>query len=70
MEFVVRDTGLGIPRKQLKELVGLFSVKKNLLEETGFGLGLSLCNGLVEMMSGKLRLSSELGEGTEIFFNV
>ena len=58
----VRDTGTGIEQENLRELwTPFFSTK-----EGHEGLGLNMAQRYVEMHGGFLRLSSELGKGTEV----
>jgi Signal transduction histidine kinase len=63
----VKDTGIGIPEDKLDLLFRRFrqvdkSLKRN---HEGSGIGLSLVKSLVELHSGKVSVSSTLGEGTE-----
>lgn len=56
------DQGVGIPEERLGKIgEPFFSLK-----ESGTGLGLMVCNRIVEAHRGKLRISSVVGEGTAI----
>ncbi len=62
----VTDTGIGIPEDRLEQIFEAFSqVKSNSTSlQTGTGLGLSISNRLVEVMGGKITVSSSLGHGS------
>lgn len=58
----VRDSGVGIPRDQLKMVFRpLFSTKPG-----GMGLGLSFCREVVEEHGGEITLKSRRGNGTTV----
>lgn len=63
----VRDTGCGIPADKLKRVLDPFARGgvNPTTAQPGWGLGLSICQGLVDALGGRLRLSSAVGEGTE-----
>ena len=68
IEFVVVDTGIGIPAKDLPRLGHRFEQVDNALtrRKEGTGLGLALCRSLAELHSGELRIDSEVGKGTVV----
>lgn len=64
--FSVIDSGVGISRELHEKLFTPFvqvdrSAKRNF---EGTGLGLAICKNLVELMSGDISLTSELGKGS------
>ncbi|OPX37750.1 MAG: hypothetical protein B1H12_04165, partial [Desulfobacteraceae bacterium 4484_190.2] len=60
----VKDTGEGIPEKNLdKVLEPFFSTKP---VGKGTGLGLSLCFGIIEAHGGRIEIKSQPGKGTEV----
>lgn len=66
--FTVTDTGCGIaveeiPRVKEKFYKGKSSGSKN-------GIGLSICEEIVQLMGGKLELNSQIGQGTEVLINI
>lgn len=65
VEFLVQDTGEGIPADKVDSIFSRF-VK---LDDwsTGVGLGLAICRGLVEQMNGKIWVTSKQGEGSSFF---
>jgi PAS domain S-box-containing protein len=60
----VRDTGVGIPQKDLDKVFEPFFSTKPVGK--GTGLGLSLCFGIIEAHNGRLEIRSEPGNGTEV----
>ncbi|MDI2145895.1 transporter substrate-binding domain-containing protein [Pseudomonas sp. ITA] len=67
MEFVLQDTGIGISAENMKLLFQPFSqVRGPANSRGGTGLGLVICQQLVELMKGRLQLTSTLGQGTQI----
>jgi len=66
LDFVVRDTGIGMSQIALAKLGGRFTeVHQNGVRgSTGSGLGLSLAFSLAKLHGGALRLDSAAGEGT------
>lgn len=66
----VTDTGLGIPDEKLKQISEAFTQVKSdsISPQPGTGLGLSISSRLVEIMGGKMTISSSLGRGS--VFNV
>ncbi|BBL78205.1 PAS domain-containing sensor histidine kinase [Rubrobacter xylanophilus] len=62
----VKDTGVGIPEKDLPHLFERFyRVEKDRSRSTGgSGLGLAICKQIVEMHGGTISVESRLGEGS------
>jgi signal transduction histidine kinase/CheY-like chemotaxis protein len=68
LEITVSDDGPGIPRERQKSLFNRFSRVSEVPSSTGstvggWGLGLSICSALVELMRGDIRVHSEPGHG-------
>ena len=69
---VVKDTGIGISKSDLKKIFqpyyqGLISDE---IDNLGAGLGLNLCKEIVDLFGGTISADSKLGEGTEIQFRL
>jgi len=75
VEVSVRDTGCGIPAKDLPRIFDRFyrgekSRARSGESNGGVGLGLAIVKGLVEAHGGEIRVESAPGEGTEFRFTV
>lgn len=66
LRFCVTDTGKGIPAEQRDEIFNRF-VKLDSFAQ-GAGLGLSICQSLVERMGGRIGVESREGEGSCFWF--
>lgn len=63
----VADQGIGISDQEQTKLFDKYAqVGDKAAQQEGTGLGLSISKGLVELMSGRIELTSELGKGTEV----
>ncbi|NJO15172.1 MAG: response regulator [Thioploca sp.] len=66
VEFVVRDTGIGIHKADLNKLFKPFIQLDATLnrQQEGTGLGLSLVSKLTELLGGSVTVTSEIGQGS------
>lgn len=71
VEFVVRDTGLGIPPEMQDAVFHSFVQVDGSLrrQHGGAGLGLAICSKLVELMGGKITLESTPQYGSTFRFS-
>jgi len=60
----VRDTGIGIPADRLPSIFEPFTQVERVGAMSGTGLGLTISAQLVELMGGKIRVSSTVGSGS------
>ena len=66
IEFVVRDTGIGVRREDLPHVFDVFYQvdSSDQREFGGAGLGLNIVKRLVELLQGEILVESEFGKGT------
>jgi signal transduction histidine kinase len=66
--FEVEDTGIGIPKEDLKMITKRFMQVDNdyTKKQRGTGLGMSISKDIAELHGGKLKIKSEVGRGTKI----
>lgn len=69
--FSVFDTGLGISKDAMTKLFQPFThITEIKGQNSGSGLGLSICKKLVELMNGKIWAESEIGKGSTFYFTL
>ncbi len=66
LEFLVEDTGVGIPKDRLKAIFSPFTQADNTITRrfAGTGLGLSITDRLVRLMGGRTLVESTVDVGT------
>jgi len=72
LQFTVKDTGIGIPKKRMDRLFLSFSQvdSSTTRKYGGTGLGLIISKKYAEMMGGKMWVQSKVGEGTSFHFTI
>jgi len=72
IRFVVEDTGCGIPENAVNTLFDAFTQAdiSTTRQYGGTGLGLTICRQLIELMRGKIRVTSKEGLGTRFIVDV
>jgi len=72
LEFYVKDTGMGIAKKDLSRIFNRFQQGDNSLTRLheGVGLGLSISRDLVKLLGGNLHVVSKPGEGSVFSFTI
>jgi len=70
VRFSVKDTGIGIEKDQQAHLFDVFKQadESTTREYGGSGLGLSICQQIVNLLAGQIIISSEVGQGSEFSF--
>lgn len=71
-EFSVKDTGIGIPKEEQKDVFSEFFRASNSVEQksVGTGLGLFITKNIIEGHGGKIWFESEEGKGSAFYFSL
>lgn len=66
-QFIIRDTGVGMPEEFLEKIFTPFERVQTSTNSKieGTGLGMAITKNIVDMMNGQIAVTSELGAGTE-----
>lgn len=69
-EIAVKDSGIGIPEEEKKNLFERFFRAKNASNIQGTGLGLNIVSKYIEELKGTIRFESELNVGTTFYITL
>jgi len=70
--ITIQDTGVGIKKEDLQDVFQRFVTIKSDLTKTrrGVGIGLFLCKRLVEVLGGRISVTSRVGKGSTFSFTL
>ncbi len=66
----IMDQGIGIPKEEQENLFERFFRAKNATNIQGTGLGLHIVKQYIELMSGTVEFTSEIGKGSSFFIQL
>ncbi len=72
LNILVSDTGIGMSEEAISNILEPYAQASNKTARYygGTGLGLSICKQLIEAFGGRLKIESELGQGTNMSFSI
>lgn len=71
IQFFVFDNGIGIPKDKQETIFNRFyQLDKEQGSTKGYGLGLTITKGLINLIGGNIWLESEPGNGTKFYFTL
>ncbi|MFY9590345.1 sodium:solute symporter family transporter [Rickettsia endosymbiont of Halotydeus destructor] len=69
--FKIKDNGIGVPKKELKNIFGVFVVSsKTRTSAGGRGVGLALCKKVIELHNGKIWAENDSKGKTSFIFTL
>jgi light-regulated signal transduction histidine kinase (bacteriophytochrome) len=68
--FGITDNGIGIPPAYKETIFGIFKRLHTNSECSGTGMGLAICQRIVERYQGRIWVESEPGQGSTFLFSV
>jgi signal transduction histidine kinase len=72
IKFIVKDTGVGIPKDDFENIFSRFYRVQNAINQTtsGSGIGLPIAQHYVSMLGGELQFESQVDKGSMFWFTL
>jgi signal transduction histidine kinase len=68
--FMIADNGIGVPAAYKETIFGIFKRLHTANRYSGTGMGLAICQRIVERYRGRIWVESEAGHGSNFFFTI
>lgn len=68
--FTIADNGIGVPAAYKETIFGIFKRLHTANRYSGTGMGLAICQRIVERYRGRIWVESEAGRGSDFFFTI
>src|SRR5690606_21535773 len=66
VRILLEDTGIGIPKNQLRKIFDPYYTTKPLGAQKGLGLGLAICYSIIRKHNGFIDVVSNVDSGTKV----